>query len=469
MNRTILSLLILFLSIQFLFSQTPDRPNAFTGKRLWSDHQTTNGEGSIADFTGFGGGFEIAYLRNLGQNINFGLPAQLMVIDLPNELENLTTFSIDALGQYQFYRPGARVIPYLSTGVGGVLEEWEDLDFQLPINLGVNFRFGDHAFISTQAGYRLSLDGDRDHFQYGIGLGFYLGKVEETKKKPKVRDKDVDGIDDFGDDCPEIPGVVAFKGCPDTDADGIEDRVDICPEIPGTKETNGCPDQDKDTYADDVDDCPTIPGTLNGCPDDDQDGVANQDDDCPNQAGPAANRGCPSTDRDGDGVPDAEDKCPDEVGPLNGCPDQDNDGFADNIDPCPNTAAPLSKNGCPEIKKEDKEVLDYAVQAVQFEFSSDNLKTISYPVLDQVRGVLDKYPGYQLQITGHTDSVGNSKDNEALSIKRANSCYLYLVSKGVNPDRLIVTGQGESQPIADNNTEEGRSLNRRVEFLIVPQ
>ena len=469
MNRTILSSLILFLSIQFLFSQTPDRPNTFTGKRLWSDHQTTNGEGSIADFNNFGGGFEIAYLRNLGPNFNFGLPAQLMVIDLPNELDNLTTFGIDAIGQFQLYRPGARVIPYASTGVGGVLEEWEDLSFQLPINIGVNIRFGDHAFINAQAGYRLALEGDRDHFQYGIGLGFYLGKVDETKIKPKVKDKDGDNIDDFEDDCPEIPGVVAFKGCPDSDADGIEDRIDICPEIPGTKETNGCPDQDKDTYADDVDDCPTIPGTLNGCPDDDQDGVANQDDDCPNQPGSAANRGCPVADRDGDGVPDSEDKCPDEVGPLNGCPDQDNDGFADNIDPCPNTAAPLSKNGCPEIKKEDKEVLDYAVQAVQFEFSSANLKTISFPVLDQVRGVLDKYPGYQLQITGHTDSVGDSKDNEALSIKRANSCYLYLVSKGVNADRLIVTGKGESQPIADNNTEEGRSLNRRVEFLIIPQ
>ena len=82
---------------------------------------------------------------------------------------------------------------------------------------------------------------------------------------------------------------------------------------------------------------------------------------------------------------------------------------------------------------------------------------------------MDKYPGYQLQISGHTDSVGDAAANEALSIKRANACYVYLVSKGVDANRLIVTGLGETQPIADNNTEEGRSLNRRVEFSVVPR
>jgi len=468
MIRNILCCLVLFLSINLAFAQTPNRPNAFTGKRLWSDHQTTNG-GSFSNFGDYGSGFEVGYLRNLGQYFNFAVPAQLMVINLPDELDNLTTFGVDAIGQFQLYRPGARVIPYFSTGVGGVLESWETLNFQLPINLGVNIRFGDHAFVNTQAGFRKSLDGKRDHFQYGIGLGFYLGKVEKPEKEIKVRDKDRDGIDDFGDDCPDVPGVAAFKGCPDTDSDGIEDRIDICPEIPGTKETNGCPDADKDTFADDVDDCPDTPGTLNGCPDDDADGIANQDDDCPEQAGPASSRGCPVSDRDGDGVPDSEDKCPDVAGPLSGCPDSDNDGFADNIDRCPEAAAPLSKDGCPEIRKEDKEVLDYAVQAVQFEFSKAKLKPVSFPVLDQVRGVLDKYPGYQLQISGHTDSIGDAVANEALSIKRANSCYLYLVSKGVDANRLIVTGFGESQPIADNNTEEGRSLNRRVEFLVLPK
>jgi len=392
-----------------------------------------------------------------------------MVINVPDELDNLTTFGIDAIGQFQLYRPGAKVIPYVSTGVGGVLESWEKLNFELPISLGVNIRFGDHAFVNTQAGFRKSLDGNRDHFQYGIGLGFYLGKVDETEKEIKIQDKDKDGIEDFEDNCPDEPGVIAFRGCPDSDADGIEDRIDICPEVPGTRETNGCPDTDRDTFADDVDDCPTVPGTLNGCPDDDGDRIANKDDKCPDEAGPASNQGCPVTDRDGDGVPDSEDQCPDQAGPLNGCPDGDNDGFADNIDRCPEAAAPLSKDGCPEIKKEDKEVLDYAVQAVQFEFSKAKLKTVSFPVLDQVKAVLDKYPGYELQISGHTDSIGEAADNQELSIKRANSCYLYLVSKGVDASRLIVTGFGESKPIADNDTEEGRSLNRRVEFLVLPK
>jgi len=90
-------------------------------------------------------------------------------------------------------------------------------------------------------------------------------------------------------------------------------------------------------------------------------------------------------------------------------------------------------------------------------------------VLDQVVSVLANYPDHQVSITGHTDNVGSEKNNEALSIRRARSCYNYLVSKGVNPSRILVGGMGETVPIADNNTEEGKKLNRRVEFKLFPK
>ncbi|MCL4108712.1 UNVERIFIED_CONTAM: hypothetical protein GTU68_007030 [Idotea baltica] len=71
-----------------------------------------------------------------------------------------------------------------------------------------------------------------------------------------------------------------------------------------------------------------------------------------------------------------------------------------------------------------------------------------------------------IRISGHTDNVGEEDDNLVLSEQRAKSIYDYLVQKGIEPDRLTFEGKGESAPIANNETEEGRKKNRRTEFTI---
>ena len=78
----------------------------------------------------------------------------------------------------------------------------------------------------------------------------------------------------------------------------------------------------------------------------------------------------------------------------------------------------------------------------------------------------EKCPNVNITIEGHTDNLGSESDNERLSNERAAAVISYLVKKGVSAGRLKATGYGESQPIADNNTEEGRELNRRIEFLV---
>lgn len=472
MKKALLPTLFLLCIAGFLSAQTTQQPNAFVGKRLWNDYYTPQGEGSLSDFDNLGSGFELGYLRSMSPHFNFGIPVQLMVSDLPESVDNVTTIGIDAIGQLQAYKPGSKVIPYVTAGVGGVLEEWEKLNFQLPIGVGVNFRIGDYVVITPQATFRKSLSDNRDNFQYGIGLGFFIGKnntPEEAEDLVKNEDKDNDGVNDKEDLCPDVPGVIAFAGCPDTDADGIQDSKDQCPEVAGTKETLGCPDSDADGFADKRDKCPDEPGSVMGCPDDDSDGLANMDDECPLQAGPLNNSGCPIVDMDGDGFKDAEDACPEVPGTIRGCPDSDGDGFNDKEDACPNEAAPRSRNGCPIIEQSDQKILDDAVHSIHFEFSSATLKPISIPVLDQVKSVLDKYPNYKLSITGHTDNVGDASQNEVLSLKRANTCYKYLLSKGISRDRLVVKGLGEAEPIADNDTESGRAVNRRVEFEILEQ
>ena len=77
-----------------------------------------------------------------------------------------------------------------------------------------------------------------------------------------------------------------------------------------------------------------------------------------------------------------------------------------------------------------------------------------------------QYPSYKMRISGHTDDTGDDNNNQILSEERAKACYQYIVSQGISPDRLSYAGYGETRPVADNKTRQGRTLNRRVEFEI---
>jgi outer membrane protein OmpA-like peptidoglycan-associated protein len=286
-------------------------------------------------------------------------------------------------------------------------------------------------------------------------------------------DKDGDSIPDKDDACPELSGDIAFQGCPDRDNDSIIDPKDDCPDTPGLAKFNGCPDTDGDGIKDEDDACPDVAGPIenNGCPDTDGDGLFDFIDDCPTVAGPKENNGCPWPDTDGDGLLDKDDKCPYLAGPINneGCPyqDTDNDGVLDKDDKCPNTPGPISNQGCPEIEKEVQEILKTAFDNLEFETGKDVIKQESIQSLGELAEVLVKKSEWKLQIAGHTDNVGNDQGNLILSKKRAESVKAFMVSRGINPDRLTALYFGETEPIGDNGTPEGRQKNRRVEMTIV--
>ncbi len=286
-------------------------------------------------------------------------------------------------------------------------------------------------------------------------------------------DKDGDKIPDKDDDCPELAGDPAFKGCPDRDNDSIIDPKDKCPDVPGLAKYDGCPDTDGDGIIDDEDACPDVAGPLvnNGCPDTDNDGLFDFIDNCPTEAGPKENNGCPWPDTDGDGLLDKDDQCPNLAGPIanKGCPyqDTDNDGVLDKDDKCPNTPGPVANEGCPEIEKEVEEILKTAFENLEFETGKDIIKEVSIPSLTELAEVLNKKPDWRLQIAGHTDNVGDAQANLVLSKKRAEAVKRFMESKGISSDRLVALYFGETQPIADNNTPEGRQKNRRVEMTII--
>ncbi len=313
-------------------------------------------------------------------------------------------------------------------------------------------------------------------------------------------DSDKDGVVNKDDDCPYTAGVAEFKGCPDTDQDGVQDKYDLCPDVYGEKRYSGCPDSDGDGIIDIKDSCSTIAGVefFNGCPDSDGDSIVDHKDDCPEVAGSEAFNGCPDTDKDGvrdaddlcptvagldslsgcpyidtdnDGIQDKYDRCPKIAGPIEnqGCPetDTDNDGVLDKDDYCPMTPGPVENNGCPVIAKEEQEILDTAFANLEFETAKSVIKTSSHNSLDKIVELMNKKPDFKLLIEGHTDNVGRDASNMSLSQNRALAVKQYLVSKGIDADRINAKWYGETKPIADNDTEEGRQKNRRVEMKIV--
>jgi outer membrane protein OmpA-like peptidoglycan-associated protein len=157
-------------------------------------------------------------------------------------------------------------------------------------------------------------------------------------------------------------------------------------------------------------------------------------------------------DEDGDGVPDSRDKCP-------GTPK----GVQVDADGCPPPApAPMAEE--PVVVKEETIV----VRDVHFEFNKSTLTAADKEVLSGVATRLKQESSTaQLRVTGHTDSVGSNAYNQRLSEKRANSVVQYLVESGVPRASFVsVAGAGESQPVADNNTADGRAMNRRTEIKI---
>ena len=333
----------------------------------------------------------------------------------------------------------------------------------------------------------------------GDGVADYLDKCPATPKEAYSSidadgcpiDTDGDGVYDYLDKCPgtiaAAYGKVDENGCPnDTDKDGVADYIDKCDGTPEgvIVDSIGCPlDTDGDSVADYLDKCPATPVAARGmvdqtgCPiDTDLDGVFDYLDKCPNT--PEVARalvditGCPK-DSDNDGVADYADKCPNT--PIaakgtvdeNGCPkDTDGDGVLDYLDNCPRLAGVVSNKGCPEIKKEVRQLFQKALQGIQFETGKSTIKPISFKILDDVAKVLAENTTYMIEIQGHTDNVGKKDANQKLSESRAKAVRDYLVNKGIAEKRITSNGYGDTKPVLPNTSAKNKAKNRRVEFVV---
>lgn len=120
-----------------------------------------------------------------------------------------------------------------------------------------------------------------------------------------------------------------------------------------------------------------------------------------------------------------------------------------------------------DVKRQGNDLLLNMPSSVTFKVDSGDIDPSFYAPLNNVASVLRDFPNTMLEITGHTDSTGEASYNYTLSKQRAQSVTNYLTNKGVT-QRIITSGEGETQPIATNTTSQGRAQNRRVEMKITP-
>jgi OmpA-OmpF porin, OOP family len=268
----------------------------------------------------------------------------------------------------------------------------------------------------------------------------------------------------------------AKEGPIDADGDGLLDAADACPYAAGPKSEDP---------------------KKSGCPvlDDDEDGIPNGDDACPDKYGPksadAKTNGCPPpkpVDSDADGIPDGEDACPNELGgpsfdkAKNGCPapivapdpDSDHDGVPDADDACPHEkgdrSADTKTTGCPKLVRVSG--AEIALLApVEFKVAKGAVPPIdpsSEALLADVASVIVQHPEFvKIEVGAHTDNKGNARFNEKVSAGRAEAVRAWLAAHGVPADKLVAKGYGDTKPIGDNKTAEGRAKNKRITILVL--
>ncbi len=280
-------------------------------------------------------------------------------------------------------------------------------------------------------------------------------------------DNDSDGIRDSLDQCPNVPEDFDLfqdeDGCPDldNDYDGIEDQNDSCPDEAeddnGYQDDDGCPDATNDSDGD------SVPDAIDQCwyQIEDFDGFQDED-------------GCVDEDNDSDSIIDSLDLCPNEPETENGiddddgCPeaDRDSDGIMDSVDQCPDEAVNnytrAGQVGCPGPAP--IHMHRHPIRTLNFKSGSTHLSEVYYDMLDELISILNDWPEVRVKITGHTDNQGSESANIAISLRRAEVVLTYFTEHGISPDRFQVAGAGSSNPIMSNETEEGKALNRRIEF-----
>ncbi|WPB82127.1 OmpA family protein [Archangium violaceum] len=415
-----------------------------------------NGELGVADYPGL-----VPSLRNsglVGGRLGYELFPRLWVEGELAAIPTSDTFAGQpvfvlgwrAQGLFHFWNAG-RWRPFVLAGLGahssftgrtGLTQVENDSDFAFHWGLGLKYDLTPRLSLRGDARHLLppsrESQGVTNDFELHLGLSYRFGGESAPRSPPPgPRDTDGDGISDDTDRCPtqaeDKDGFQDEDGCPDhdNDQDGVPDSADTCVNQAETvnqvDDTDGCPETDEDN-----------------------DGLLGSQDQCPTQAedkdGFQDGDGCPDPDNDQDGVADSADKCPAELETRNGFQDGD---------------------GCPDELPKGVQRFTGVISGIQFKAGSETIQASSHKLLDEAVTVLKEHPEVRLEISGHTSSDGDAQLNQQLSERRAEAVKQYMMSRGIEANRLTARGFGSSRPLAPNDTAAGREKNRRIEFRLL--
>ncbi len=421
--RVILTYLALSFSVAF--AQTSESPFMTGLSAVFADY---NGPvtGNITQVKTFNPGISVGAYAYISQWFNVSLHSaffpEVIYPTSNGEFGGSSLTDITALTQIKFnngrfLQEGAFLAPYLTTGFGLNMASG-NTGLYLPAGLGMRMRVSKNFSLQFESVYKQALNSRVQHIAHTAGFVFALPSESKPVRKPTPEPQKK---------TTQAPLAMAGKAAPDSDGDGVPDDRDQCPDVKGKMMYLGCPPPVEEKSA-------TGGIIVDANADRDGDGILDVNDDCPDIKGVASNRGCPVY---------IEQKSETTV-PTN---------------------EPIKLPAT--IAREDRDYLANVAKMIHFDSGSKDLKKSNHSVLDKVAEIMDRYPDYQLEVTGHTDNTGSEKGNVVLSIMRAHEVKSYLANrKGIRWARITSGGVADTAPVADNFSEEGRELNRRVEFKL---
>ena len=420
----------LALSLGVAYGQTYESPFMAGLSAVFADY---NGPmtGDITQVKTFNPGISVGAFAYISDWFNVSLHSAFfpeVIYPISNgEFGGSSLTDITALTQIKFnnnswLQEDAFLSPYLTTGFGLNMASG-NTGIYLPAGLGMRMRVSKNFSLQVESLYKQALNSRVQHIAHTAGFVFSMPSDRPKRKEP-TQQKNPENT--------RPPLASNDKALIDTDGDGVPDDRDQCPDVKGKAMYLGCPPP--------VDEKSASPKS------------------------PVQIVDANTVDTDGDGVPDAIDRCPDVKGlaSLNGCPLPEDQYPAGPVVP----AGGPKKSPAP-IAREDKEYLSKVAKMIHFDSGSKDLQWSSHSVLDKVAEILERNPDYHLEVPGHTDNTGSEKGNILLSIMRAHEVKSYLANrKGIRWARISSGGVADTAPVADNFSEEGRELNRRVEFML---
>jgi outer membrane protein OmpA-like peptidoglycan-associated protein len=335
----------------------------------------------------------------------------------PRESINSSLVDVNAMVQFKsngsFLKETSVLAPYLAVGMG-VNVASSRTGIYLPAALGLRIQVTKSFSFQLESMYKQRLNTQYQHLQHSVGLVFAVSQprpVKKTEPAPKPQRQAPVVAEASAKTPPKTDPKTDPKA--DRDNDGIPDKEDICPDQRGLALYMGCPNKESVEQA-----------QSQG-----REGLAEQ---------PAA--------------PVVPEPAPKPVAPIK-----------DLAATQPNSLVSRS-----ETSPYDVSLLEGAMQKIYFDENSTTLRKDAYAILDHVAQIMQRYPEYQLEVLGHTDNSGDSRERLVVSIQRAFNVKYYLVhEKGIKLARISSDGYSDLAPDGDNATSEGRSANRRVEFRLI--